>query len=83
MMKTIINKEVNVTALGFKKNLQAYPRQMEFDGQTYDFVDQGLRCVIKRGGSLSQVLAMSDGSREYRLRSDNQGGSWTLLSISI
>jgi hypothetical protein len=82
MTKTIINRAVNVTSIGFRKNLAAYPRQMEFEGRTYDFVDQGLSCVIRHGDASSQILTLSDGPRQFRLRSDNRGGSWTLLSIS-
>lgn len=82
MMKTIINKEVNVTAVGFKKNLSTYPRQMEWGGNTIDFVDAGLSCLIDRGGRLSQILTLSDGRAQFRLRSDNRGGMWTLLSVS-
>ncbi len=82
-MKNItINKQVQVTALGFKKNLNAYPRQIEFDGRTYDFVDAGLSCLVKRGEALSQILTMSDGRSHFRMRSDNHGGLWTLLSMS-
>lgn len=82
MTKTIINKEVNVTAVGFKKNLSTYPRQMEFEGRVYSFVDAGLSCIVKRGERLSQVLTLSDGRAQFRLRSDNRGGVWTLLSMS-
>lgn len=82
MTKTI-NQQVNVTALGFKKNLMAYPRQMEFEGNTYDFIDSGLACVIRHGERLCQILTLSDGYRQFRLRSDNHGGAWTLLSMTV
>ena len=82
MTKTIINREVNVTAVGFKKNLTAYPRAMELDGKVISFVDAGLSCIVSRGERLSQILTLSDGAREFRLRSDNRGGIWTLLSMS-
>lgn len=82
MRNITINKPVNVTALGFKKNLSAYPRQIEFEGRTYDFVDSGLSCLVKRGGLASQILTLSDGRSQFRLRSDNYGGLWTLLSMS-
>jgi len=82
MRNTIINKPVHVTALGFKKNLSAYPRQIEFDGHIYDFIDAGLSCLVKRGGLASQILTISDGHSQFRLRSDNHGGLWTLLSMS-
>ncbi len=82
MHNTIINKQVNVTAVGFKKNLTAYPRQMEFDGRTYDFIDAGLSCIVRSGTRLSQILTLSDGQQQFRLRSDNRGGLWTLVSVS-
>lgn len=81
MSKTIINKQVNITAMGFKKNLMAYPRRMEFDGRTYDFIDAGLSCVVSRSGGMAQILTLTDGFMQFRLRSDNYGGSWTLLSM--
>lgn len=82
-MKNItINMPVHVTNLGFKKNLSTYPRQMEFEGQTYDFVDSGLSCLVKNGKLASQILTLSDGRSQFRLRSDNHGGLWTLLSMS-
>jgi hypothetical protein len=83
MRNTIINKHVTITAVGFTKNLTTYPRQMEYDGRTYDFVDAGLSCRVKREGRLSQILTVSDGQRQFRLRSDNRGGLWTLLTMSV
>lgn len=82
MTQTIINKEVNVTAMGFKKNLSAYPREMEYEGHTYNFVDSGLSCVVRHGERIAQILTLSDGYMQFRLRSDNRGGIWTLLSMS-
>ena len=82
MTQTIINKEVNVTAMGFKKNLSAYPRAMEFEGKTYSFVDAGLSCVVRHGERIAQILTLSDGYMQFRLRSDNRGGIWTLLTMS-
>lgn len=83
MTKSItINSPVDITAIGFSRNLRAYPRRMEYAGTTYDFIDAGIRTVIRRGEAVAQILTMSDGARSFRLRSDNHGGSWTLLSIS-
>lgn len=82
MVKTIINKQVVVTAVGFKRDLSTYPRQMEYDGQTYDFIDAGLSCVVRSGERLSKILTLTDGSAQFRLRSDDRGGIWTLLSMS-
>ena len=83
MRNTIINKQVQVTAMGFKKNLVAYPRQMEFDGTTYDFIDAGIGCMVRSGERIAQILTLTDGSRHFKMRSDNRGGVWTLLSMSM
>ena len=82
MTKTIINKEVNVTRVGFKKNLMAYPRRVEYEGTTYDFIDAGISCIVRSGEHIAQILTLTDGRSQFRLRSDNRGGAWTLLSIS-
>lgn len=81
MNQTTINEKVAVTVMGFKKNLAAYPRRMEFRGAIYDFIDAGLRCLVKSGNQVTEVLTLSDGHAYYRLRSDNHGGNWTLVSI--
>lgn len=80
-MKTTINTPVAITAMEFGRDMRAIPRRMEYAGRTYDFVDSGLRTVIRSGERMAQVLTMSDGQSDIRLRSDNHGGSWTLLSI--
>lgn len=81
MNRVTINEQVAVTRMGFKKDLAAYPRRMEFRGSVYEFIDAGLRCLIKSGGNLAEIITVSDGQSYYRLRSDNHGGNWTLLSI--
>lgn len=80
--QTTINSPVSVTAVSFGRNMRAYPTRMEYEGITYSFIDAGLRTVIRTGGRIAQILTMSDGRNDFRLRSDDQGGSWTLLSIS-
>lgn len=80
-MKNLINTPVTITSMGFGRDMRAIPRRMEFEGRSIEFVDSGLRAVIRKGEQIAQVLTMSDGDREFRLRSDNHGGSWTLLSI--
>ncbi len=82
MKKVQINEQVTVTAMGFRKNLAAYPRRIEFRGSTYDFIDAGLRCLISHGERIAEVLTLSDGTSDYHLRSDNSGHNWTLLSIA-
>lgn len=81
-MKSIaINEQVAITQLGFKKNLTAYPRRMEFRGSVYEFLDAGLRCLVRQGSHFSEIITLTDGTTHFRLRSDNHGGNWTLLSI--
>lgn len=75
-----INSSVDVTAIGFGRNMRAYPRRIQFDGTTYNFVDVGLRMVVRSGGRITQVFTMTDGANDYRLRSD--GDSWTLVSMT-
>ncbi|HZJ34606.1 MAG TPA: hypothetical protein VFD55_01155 [Candidatus Angelobacter sp.] len=82
MKKTQINEQVTITAMGFRKNLVTYPRRMEFRGATYNFIDAGLRCLIRCGDCIAEIITLSDGTADYYLRTDNQGGDWTLLSIA-
>ncbi len=82
MNHTNINQLVDITKMGFKKNLEAYPRRMEFNGGSYEFIDAGLRCLVGHGERMAQILTMTDGHSQFRLRSDNRGGNWTLLSIT-
>lgn len=78
--QTPINRPVSITALGFGRGMRAYPRRMEYEGESYNFIDAGLRMVIKTGEQVAEILTMSDGTRDYRLRTDTVG-SWTLLSV--
>lgn len=82
MTRITVNEQVAVTQLGFKKNLAAYPRRMEYRGSVYSFIDAGLSCLVRTGEQMAQIITVSDGQAFYRLRSDNHGGNWTLLSIS-
>jgi len=77
-----INEEIAITKMGFKKDLSAYPRRMEFRGAIYDFLDAGLRCLVRSGEQIAEIITLTDGKSNYRLRSDNRGGNWMLLSIT-
>lgn len=81
MNRITINEQVAITQMGFKKNLAAYPRRMEFRGTVYEFLDAGLRCLVRSGDRLAEIITMTDGRSEFQLRSDNHGGNWTLVSI--
>lgn len=81
-MRSNINKKVTVTALGFKKNLAAYPRRIEFQGMSYSFIDAGLRCLVRQGERIAEVFTLTDGNSNFRLRHDGMDNTWTLLSIA-
>jgi hypothetical protein len=81
MKKVQINEQVIVTSIGFRKNLVAYPKRMEFRGVTYNFIDAGLRCLVRQGERIAEIVTLSDGDTDYRLKSENHDGNWTLLSI--
>ena len=80
-MKNSINKTVTITSVGFGKNLSPVPRQMEYDGHLYDFIDKGITCVVKKGNDLSRILTLSDGKQRFHLRNDTRRGVWTLLAM--
>lgn len=80
MSQITINSPVDVTALGFSRNLRSYPRRIEYGGATYNFVDAGLCTVVRSGKRMAQIFTMTDGARDYRLR--NEGSNWTLLSMT-
>lgn len=77
-----INTPVTVTSIGFGRDMRSYPRSMEYGGRSYQFMDAGIRMVVRSGERIAQILTMSDGAHDYQLRSDNHGGSWTLVSIA-
>lgn len=81
MNRVTINEQVAITQMGFKKNLAAYPRRMEFQGTIYEFLDAGLRCLVRTGSTVAEILTMTDGHTHFQLRSDNHGGNWTLVSM--
>jgi len=79
-MTNSFNEQIAVTSFGFKHNLAPYPRRIEVRGAVYEFIDAGLRCLIRRGEHACEVLTMSDGRQTFRLRREEN--AWTLLSIT-
>ena len=82
MSQKLVNEKVVVTAMGFRKNLAVYPKRIEFQGKTYSFIDAGLRCLIRSGSLIAEIITLSDGESNYRLRRDGTTLGWTLLSIA-
>lgn len=80
--RTLINENVTITSVAFNKNLETFPRRMEYQGRTIDFIEQGLKCLIKHGERIAQVMTMSDENADYQLRYDQSNAHWTLLAIT-
>ena len=76
----IINSPVLVTAIGFGRDMTAYPKRMEWGGRTYRFIDRGIRVTSRRGEQITSTITMSDGEQNFCLRACC--GLWTLLSVS-
>lgn len=79
MKKQIINQPANITVVGFDKETNAFPRQMEYKGLTYNFIDKGFSCRVKTGDRITQILTLSDGESQFWLRRGI--GGWTLLGM--
>ncbi len=78
---SLINKEVQVNAFYFAqhKNFKTFPKQIEFDGTSYTFVENGLRLLVQKGQQLVELFDMSDGRTTFRLR--QEAGHWTLVGM--
>lgn len=78
-----VNKEVTISGVYFKNKaqLEAFPKQMEFDGETYTFLNDGWRYLVHKGKEVVKIFTVSDGSSHYRLKLDSSGQHWTLLEI--
>lgn len=77
-----INAPVTILSMGFGRGLRAVPRTMEYQGRHINFIGGALRTTVKNGGRFAQIFALSDGFQTFHLRSENKGGSWTLVGIS-
>jgi hypothetical protein len=84
MTKSTINADVTVTALYFARgdSRRSYPKRIEFDGDTVNFIESGLQCLVRRGKEVVRIFTMSDGETQYRLRCDEAHARWTLMSIA-
>ena len=82
MKKIAVNKPVTITAITFnnQKDLKEIPRRMEFEGESYTFLD-GLQFLIRQGSQITRMFDMWDGTAQYRLRSDD-AATWTLVTIT-
>lgn len=82
MAKTILNRQVDVTALYFtNKNgqLKSFPKRIEYDGEYHQFIESGLRMLVQTANGMVRLFEMSDGHTSYQLRQDQQN-EWTLVA---
>ena len=76
-------QEVYVTSFYFAKGntSRSFPRRIETPtGEQISFVEEGLRCVVKKGQELLEIFTMSDGHQQYRLGHEQACNVWRLIS---
>ncbi len=81
MNQVSVNQQVAITSVYFKKDFTSFPRRMEFDGASYTFRD-GLQYCINKGSTMTRIFDMTDGETKFRLKSDREQSSWTLVTMS-
>ena len=75
--------EIEITSVYFKnssKGIESYPKSMVYEGREYNFIEEGLRYLIKTKDRLVRLFDVSDGQMLYRLRLDDHN-HWTLIGI--
>lgn len=83
MESIVVNQEVTISGVYFKnkEQLEAFPKQMEFKGETYTFMNSGWRYLVHKGREVFKIFSVTDGMSDYRLKLDPSGSHWTLLEI--
>lgn len=82
MTKTLINQDVAVTAVSFRKDFETVPKRIEYRGVTYSFIGAGMRYLISTGERKTRLFDMTDGSARFRLRNEAGAPNWTLVAIT-
>lgn len=78
-----VNREVQVTGYYFRRSArQSFPKSIEYDGQRYTFLEQGMQYLIQKGQHLVKLFDATDGQSTYRLKYDNDRFLWTLVHIT-
>ena len=72
-------QEVNVTSFYFNR-ARLFPRAIELEDRELSFVENGLRCLVKKGQGLIQIFNMTDGQKLYRLSFEPGSRTWKLLN---
>lgn len=74
-------KDVNVLSYYFTHGRaeHCFPRTIEVEGKQFDFLENGLRCLVRRGQEFVQIFNMSDGRNLYRVSFEPGDRTWKLL----
>lgn len=82
-MNQSINKQVAVLSYYFTaKNGRCYPKRIALEtGEELNFVESGLRCLVRKGQEIIHIFNMTDGISQYRLRFEPENRLWTLLGV--
>ena len=77
-----LNQPIDVTSFYFSPGprTRSFPKRIEIEGRQLDFLESGLRCLVRKGQGIVQIFNMSDGRDLYRLSFEPDQGNWTLLS---
>ena len=83
MERIIVDQEVTINSVYFnnKKDLETFPKEMEFQGETYTFLNNGWRYLVHKGQEVVRVFSVTDGKADFRLKLDPSESHWTLLDI--
>lgn len=76
-------RKINVTSFYFPYGSiqNSLPRRIEDEqGREFNFLENGLRCIVRKGQELIEIFNMSDGHNLYRLSFEPGNNSWKLLS---
>ena len=75
-------KEINFTSFYFPHGAtqKSFPRRIEDEyGRQLNFLESGLRVIVKKGQELVEIFNMTDGQNLYRLSFEPNNNSWKLL----
>jgi hypothetical protein len=83
MERIIVDQEVTINSVYFnnKKDLETFPKEMEFEGETYTFLNNGWRYLVHKGQEVVRIFSVTDGKADFRLKLDPSESHWTLLDI--
>ncbi len=76
-----MNHDIEINAYTFvnRRGMVGVPRTITVANQRYSFVDSGLQYLVQKGQHLIRLFDMTDGSRVYRLRLEDD--QWSLVNI--